>query len=210
MKKETIPKPTSDANTIVQTGDAVTLHYTGTLSDGSTFDSSDGKSPLTFEAGASEVIPGFDSAVEGMKIGDEKKFTISCEEAYGPIRAELMKEFPKKQLPPELTPEVGMQLAMQGPQGQAMPVTIAKVGTDSITIDLNHPLAGKDLTFAIKIIAINDPKYAAEKHEGGCCSEEGAEGGCGSGSCGEGGCGSGECGTDKESKGGCGTGNCCK
>ena len=200
MKKETHndqkTTPTTDP---IKEGDAVTLHYTGTLTDGSVFDSSDGRSPLTFEVGSGDVILGFEKAVEGMKPAEQKKFTVPCNEAYGPIRAELLKDFPKKQLPPEMEAKVGMQLAMQGPQGQAIPVTIAKVNTDTITIDLNHPLAGKDLTFDIKIVAINDPQYAHE--HGGCCGEgESKEGGCGSGSCGEGGCGS----------SGCGDGGCCK
>ncbi len=221
MKKETTPKPVSDANTNVQTGDAVTLHYKGTLGDGQTFDSSEGRTPLTFTAGENQVIPGFDTAVMGMKIGDKKVFTILTEEAYGPIRAELMKEFPRANLPEGMEPKVGMPLAMQGPQGQSIPVTIVKVTPENVTIDLNHPLAGKDLTFDIEIVAINDPQYTSsmdEEEEGGCCgsgscgeSSEGSEGGCGSGACcdeespKEGA----SCSTEKpKKKGGCGSGAC--
>lgn len=193
-------KTTTKSTGPVQAGDTVTLHYTGTLSDGSVFDSSEGQSPLFFAVGSGQVIPGFDKAVEGMKVDQEKTFTIPVSEAYGPVRAELLKEFPKDKLPKEIEPKVGMQLVMQGPNGQAIPVKIAKVASDAITIDLNHPLAGKDLTFKIKIVGINEepPKH---DHEGGCCDEkEDSEGGCGSGNCG-----SGSCGSDT-----CGSGNCCK
>ncbi len=189
-QNKTATTPSADP---VKAGDAVTLHYKGTLSDGQVFDESTGRTPLTFEAGAGQVIPGFDKAVDGMKIGDKKTFTIPTEEAYGPIHAELMKEFPRKNLPEGLEPKVGMQLAMHGPQGQPIPVMIAKVSAETITIDLNHPLAGKDLTFEIEIVAINDPQYTSSmEEEGGCCGSgscgEGSEGGCGNGSCGEGSC----------------------
>ncbi len=194
----------------IKTGDVVALQYTGTLSDGSVFDTSEGRAPLQFEVGAGEVIPGFEKAVVGMKQDDERTFTIKSEEAYGPIRAELTQEVPKDKLPKEMKPELGMQLLLQGPQGERVPVTIAKVNENTVTIDMNHPLAGKDLTFKIKIVGVNDEELmkANESMSGGCCGG----GGCGSGekasSSGEGGCGSGGCGSGSCGEGGCGSGSC--
>lgn len=188
-------------HTNIQKGDRASIEYTGTFKDGSVFDSSQGRAPLQFEVGAGQVIPGFEKAVEGMKVDEEKTFTIAAEEAYGPIRAELVQEVPKDKLPKDLKPEQGMQLLLQGPQGERMPVTITKVSADTITIDMNHPLAGKELTFKIKLVGINEEiKY---EESGGCGSGGCGSGGCGSGGCGEGGCGSGSCGS-----GGCGSGAC--
>ncbi len=187
-------------HTTVQKRDRASIEYTGTFKDGSVFDSSTGRAPLQFEVGAGQVIPGFEKAVEGMKVDEEKTFTIAAEEAYGPIRAELVQEVPKDKLPKEMTPEQGMQLLLQGPQGERMPVTITTVSADTITIDMNHPLAGKELTFKIKLVGINEEiKY----EEGGCGS------GCGSGSCSSGGCGEGGCGSGSCGSGGCGSGGCC-
>lgn len=187
-------------HTNVQKGDRASIEYTGMFKDGSIFDSSKDRAPLQFEVGAGEVIPGFEKAVEGMKVDEEKTFTIAAEEAYGPIRAELVQEVPKEKLPKDLKPEQGMQLLLQGPQGERMPVTITKVSEGSVTIDMNHPLAGKELTFKIKLVGINEEmKY----EEGGCCGSGGcgtegsSSGGCGSGGCGSGGCGDGGCGSGK-------------
>ncbi len=202
-------------HTNIQKGDKASIEYTGTFKDGSVFDSSSGRAPLQFEVGAGEVIPGFEKAVEGMKVEEEKTFTIAAEEAYGPIRAELVQEVPKEKLPKDLKPEQGMQLLLQGPQGERMPVTITKVSAESVTIDMNHPLAGKELTFKIKLVGINEEIQYEES--GGCgsgCGSSGSEsggcgsGGCGSGGCGDGGCGSGGCGSGKSSSGGCGSGGC--
>jgi len=125
-----------------------------------------------------------------MKIDEEKTFTIPVEEAYGPVKAELTQEVPKDKLPKDLKPEQGMQLLLQGPQGERVPVTIVKVSENTITIDMNHPLAGKELTFKIKLVGINEEMPA---DEGGCCGSgkcgEGGSDSCGSGGCGDGGCG---------------------
>ncbi|MBI2662728.1 peptidylprolyl isomerase [Candidatus Woesearchaeota archaeon] len=158
-------------NEQVKKGDIVSLDYTGSLQDGTEFDSSKGKSPLQFEVGAGEVIPGFDKAVEGMKIDEEKTFTILCAEAYGPIQAELMQEIPKEKMPNTAELKVGMQLMMNGPQGEKAVITITKISDKTVTADLNHPLAGKDLTFKVKVVGINLPR-----EENGCCG-----GGCGEG-----------------------------
>lgn len=138
-------------------GSKVTLSYEGTFDDGTIFDSSahgDHEHPLTFEAGAGEVVPGFDSAVLGMEEGQEKKFTIPPKEAYGEHKPELEKEIPKKDMGLGQEPKEGMVLMMSTPQGQQIPLKITKVTKNSVTVDLNHPLAGKTLHFKIKIIKI--------------------------------------------------------
>ncbi len=186
---------------VVNKGDKVQVHYTGTLSDGSTFDSSEGREPLLFEAGAGDVIPGFENAVIGMKMDQEKTFTISSQDAYGPVNAQMVIEIPRERLPPKPEPQVGMQLMMGGPNGERMPALIVKVGTDKVTLDLNHPLAGKDLTFKVKVVGINNPDAMPKGDSccggGGCGSGNcGSEGGCGDGSCGK--CGDEECSDDEE------------
>jgi peptidylprolyl isomerase len=161
----------------IKKGDKVKIEYTGKLTDGAVFDASEGKEPLKFEVGAGEVIPGFDKAVEGMKKDEDKTFTLSVEEAYGPVRPELLQEFPKDKLPTEPEPKEGMMLVMQAPNGQQVPAKIAKVDGDKVIIDINHPLAGKELTFDIKVVGVNEPE--AEKKD-----DEKEEEGCGPSGCG--------------------------
>lgn len=139
----------------VKKGDKVKVHYTGKLNDGSIFDSSVNREPLEFEVGAGMMIAGFDSAVNGMKVGDKKVAEIPAAEAYGEKNDEMVVSVPKAQLPPDLNPEVGQQLSMQQPNGQAIPVVVTKVETETIEIDANHPLAGKDLIFDIELVEIN-------------------------------------------------------
>jgi peptidylprolyl isomerase len=136
-------------------GDSVKVHYTGKLHDGSIFDSSQNREPLEFEVGAGMMIAGFDKAVSGMKVGDKKIADIPAAEAYGEKNAEMVIEVPKAQLPPDLKPEVGQQLSMQQPDGQALPVVISGIKEDSVEIDANHPLAGKDLVFDIELVEIS-------------------------------------------------------
>lgn len=138
----------------VKKGDNVKVHYTGKLEDGSVFDSSVDREPLEFEVGAGMMIPGFDEAVNGMKVGDKKTANIPADEAYGQRNDEMMVEVPKAQLPPDLKPEVGQQLAMQQPNGQSVPVVVTKVADETIEIDANHPLAGNDLIFDIELVEI--------------------------------------------------------
>lgn len=135
-------------------GDTVRIHYTGKLNDGTKFDSSAGKDPLEFALGSGQVIPGFDNAVDGMRVGDTKTVTIPPEEAYGPKHEQLVQEVPKSALPPNLTPEVGMQLKSQTPDGRTMHLVVTEVAEKKITVDGNHPLAGEDLTFDIELVAI--------------------------------------------------------
>jgi FKBP-type peptidyl-prolyl cis-trans isomerase 2 len=138
----------------VKNGDIVRVHYHGKLTDGTTFDSSEGRAPLEFEVGAGMMIPGFDSGVLGMSIGEKKTINIPAEEAYGLAQDDLLMEFPIDRFPPDMKPEVGMTLNMSDGQGQQFPVVIADVKDDIVILDANHPLAGKELIFDIEIIEI--------------------------------------------------------
>ena len=137
-----------------KTGDTVRVHYTGTLDDGSQFDSSAGREPLEFALGSGQVIPGFEAAVEGMAVGDSKSVRVPAEEAYGARRAELISEVPRSVLPDDLDPAVGMHLQAQGPGGQLMKLVVVGVAEESFTVDGNHPLAGQALTFDIELVEI--------------------------------------------------------
>lgn len=134
-------------------GDTVRVHYTGTLDDGQEFDSSRGLDPLTFTLGAGAVIPGFDEAVTGMTVGDEKRVTIAADEAYGPRRDELTLQLPRSELPAEMELEEGSQLRME--QGdQSIVVTVRQLDDSTVTLDANHPLAGEALTFDLQLVEI--------------------------------------------------------
>lgn len=137
-----------------KSGDTVKIHYTGTLEDGTEFDSSAGREPLEFALGGGQVIPGFDSAVDGMAVGENKTVTIPAGEAYGDRHDQLVQEVPKSALPSEMEPSVGMQLQSQSPDGQVMNLVITEVADESVTVDANHPLAGQELTFAIELVEI--------------------------------------------------------
>ena len=140
--------------TQAKSGDTVRIHYTGTLDDGTQFDSSDGRDPLEFALGGGQVIPGFDTAVDGMAVGESKSVTIQPEEAYGQRHDQLVQQVPKTTLPEDMELAVGMQLQSQGPDGQVMNLVVAEIEDDSITVDANHPLAGQALTFAIELVEI--------------------------------------------------------
>ncbi|MEH6644713.1 FKBP-type peptidyl-prolyl cis-trans isomerase [Sulfitobacter sp.] len=139
----------------VQAGDTVQLHYTGTLLDGTTFDSSEGRDPLEFTVGSGQIIPGLDVAIPGMQVGDKKVVNIGADDAYGQVNPEMRQAVPREGIPPEIPLEVGIQLQMQTPDGQAMPVTVIEVDEVTVTLDANHPLAGKDLQFDIELVKID-------------------------------------------------------
>lgn len=141
--------------TTAKKGDTVQVHYRGTLADGSEFDSSSGRDPLQFTLGTGMVIPGFDQAVEGLKVGDKSTTHIPSDQAYGVHHPEAVLTVPASQMPPGLNPEVGQQLQMQGQDGRPIPVRVTEVTAESVTLDANHPLAGKDLTFEIELVAIS-------------------------------------------------------
>ncbi|KYK25462.1 peptidylprolyl isomerase [Euryarchaeota archaeon SM23-78] len=141
---------------VLKKGDKVKVEYTGSLEDGTVFDSSKkhGK-PLEFEIGAGMIIPGFEKAVMEMKKGEEKEITLKPSEAYGDPNPQLVKKIPKDQLPKEQKPKEGMVLLIGLPTGQQVPARITEITDKEISIDLNHPLAGKTLKFKIKLIEVS-------------------------------------------------------
>lgn len=139
---------------IIKNGDTVKVHYTGTLENGEVFDSSLSREPLEFTLGQGQLIPGFEKAVIGLKAGDTTTAEIPSAEAYGERNPQMEVQVQKSQLPEGMEPEVGMQLQLNQPDGQAIPVQITKVEGEEVTIDANHPLAGKDLTFNIEVVEV--------------------------------------------------------
>lgn len=135
-------------------GDTVKVHYTGKLKDGSIFDASEDSEPLEFTIGKGEVIPGFEQAVIGMEPGELKTAEILAVDAYGPHFDELVLEVESAQLPEDLNPEVGQQLQVGQPSGRTITVIVTDVSDSGITLDANHPLAGEDLTFDIRLMEI--------------------------------------------------------
>lgn len=140
--------------TQAKAGNTVQIHYTGTLQDGSVFDSSDGRDPLEFQLGSGQIIPGLDSAIDGMAAGEQKTVTIPAAEAYGDYQDEARQTIPRDQIPADIPLDVGTMLQMQTPDGNAVPVQVAEVTEEAVTLDANHPLAGKDLTFAVEIVSV--------------------------------------------------------
>ncbi|MGF1671608.1 MAG: peptidylprolyl isomerase [Balneolaceae bacterium] len=138
----------------IKDGDTVKVHYTGTLKDGSVFDSSREKEPLEFTLGEGQLIPGFEKAITNMQVGESTNVTLPAEEAYGKPREDLIITVPKDQLPDDIEPEIGMQLQVNQPNGQPVPVQITDISEEKLTLDANHPLAGKELTFDIEIVDI--------------------------------------------------------
>lgn len=135
-------------------GDTVRVHYTGTLNDGTVFDSSVGGEPLEFTLGEGQLIPGFEKAVMGLAVGDRTTALIPSDEAYGPHRADGLIQVPRTNIPTDIQPQIGQQLQMQTQDGRPVPVRVVAVDDTSITVDANHPLAGKDLSFDIEVVAI--------------------------------------------------------
>ncbi len=138
----------------IKNGDTVKVHYTGTLDNGEVFDSSLQRDPLQFTLGQGQLIPGFEKAVLGLEVGDVTTANIPSAEAYGEHNSQMEVTVEKAQLPEGMTPEVGMQLQLNQPDGQPIPCVVTKIEGEMVTIDANHPLAGKDLTFNIEIVEI--------------------------------------------------------
>lgn len=138
----------------VKSGDKVRVHYHGKLRSGETFDSSEGREPLEFTVGSGQVIKGFDNGVTGMQVGDKKTVEIPVDDAYGQKSEEMIVEFPRNQFPPDLDPQIGMQLMMNNGSGQSFPVSVTEVKEESVILDANHPLAGQDLIFDIELVEI--------------------------------------------------------
>jgi len=140
--------------TEVKNGDTVRIHYTGTLADGSVFDSSEGRDPLEFTVGSGQVIAGMDAGLPGMAVGDQKRLEIPSADAYGPLNPEARQAIPREGIPDDIPLELGTQLQMQSPEGHVLPVTVVEVTESTVTLDANHPLAGKDLNFEIELVSI--------------------------------------------------------
>lgn len=136
----------------VKNGDTVRVRYEGRFDDGQVFDSSEGREPLEFEVGAGEVIPGFDEAVRGMSVGDKKTVEIEPENAYGERREQLVAQMERESMQVDSEPREGMSLLMQLPDGQQLPVTVTEVTDSHVTLDANHPLAGRKLTFDLELV----------------------------------------------------------
>ena len=182
-------------NDFVEKGDAVSVHYTGKLEDGSVFDSSVGREPLPFRVGAGQMIRGFDAGVVGMKVGDKKTLTIPPEDAYGVANPDMIVSVPKQQLIDGLgeIPPVGTPLQMMLENGGVIRGTINAIEDDAVRVDFNHELAGKTLIFEIELVDL----YKGGAGFGcGCGSSCGCGDECG---CGDDDCGCGcDCGVDDD------------
>ena len=138
----------------VKSGDTVKVHYTGKLDDGTVFDTSRQREPIKFEVGRGQVVPGFDEAVVGMDVSESKTVTIPAEKAYGPHKEEMVVEVDRSQFPEELSPEVGQRLEVQTSDGNPLTVMVSAMEGSKVTLDANHPLAGKELTFEIELVEV--------------------------------------------------------
>ena len=138
----------------VKEGDKIKVHYTGKLEDGSVFDSSDGRDPLEFEVGAGKIIPGFDAGVRGMAVGDKKTVEIEPGDAYGVHHDRLVAKVKATDFPKDITPRIGQQLQTQDKNGRPVNVRVTEIENGQVTLDANHPLAGKKLIFEIELVEI--------------------------------------------------------
>lgn len=137
-----------------KSGDAVRIHYKGRLHDGTVFDSSEGREPLAFTLGSGQVIPGFDSGVEGMEVGELKTIEIPCAAAYGPADPNAIVQVAIDDFPESVAPEVGLPLQLGMEDGGSLQVVISDVSDENVTLDANHPLAGKDLIFDLELVEL--------------------------------------------------------
>ncbi len=144
------------ANNVVEAGNKVKVSYTGKLDDGTVFDSSDGKEPLQFQTGAKQVIPGFDNGIIGMKLNDEKNIKIAAKDAYGEMHPEMVIEVPKQPFvtSQNMEPKTGMIVTLKAKDGNMMNAIVKDVKGEKMILDFNHPLAGKNLNFHVKVMEI--------------------------------------------------------
>jgi peptidylprolyl isomerase len=149
----------------VQDGDTVSLHYTGTLDDGTVFDTSESGQPLSFTVGSGEVIQGFDEGIRGMEVGETRDISIAPDQAYGEYYEELVRVVPREAFPPNVTPAVGMGFELELPSGQSLPVRIIDIEGDQVTLDANHLLAGETLNFKIRLLSIDNSAKGEAKGE---------------------------------------------
>ncbi len=140
---------------VAKPGDTVSIHYTGTLDDGSQFDSSRGRAPFEFTLGAGQVIPGFEIAVQGLEEGESRTVRIDPDDAYGPHQPQLVQKIARENLPPTIEIEKGVQLQAGRPDGSSLIVTVTDFDAETVTLDGNHELAGQALTFEIELLKVS-------------------------------------------------------
>lgn len=138
----------------IREGDRVQVHYTGKLQSGEVFDSSQGREPLDLTIGEGKIIPGFEQALLGMQTGDKKSFDLTPDQAFGERKDELVHVIQKEQIPSDIKLEVGMQLALEGQQKEPIPAQVVDISESTVTLDTNHPLAGKDINFEVDVVEI--------------------------------------------------------
>ena len=160
----------------VEKGKFVKVDYEGRLDNGEVFDSSQDGQPLELQVGGGQIIKGFEEQLQGMELREKKTFTLNPEEAYGNRDENQLHTFSRSEVPEEMNPQIGDMIGLQTPDGQQIPATIAEADEEKIVVDLNHPLAGKALTFDIEVVNISDqPSPDMQQHECG----HGGQGGCG-------------------------------
>jgi FKBP-type peptidyl-prolyl cis-trans isomerase 2 len=137
----------------IAAGKKVKFDYTLTV-DGQVAETTQGKQPLDYTQGQNQLIPGLEKQLEGMKTGEAKKVVLKAEEGYGPVMKEAFREFEKAKLPQDVAPQVGMVLELKDPDGNTFPAVISEVKETSVMLDFNHPLAGKELTFDVKVVSV--------------------------------------------------------
>ncbi len=168
----------------VENGLFVSVDYEGTLESGDVFDSSSGRPPLEVKMGSGQLIKGFENALVGMALNEKKTFTLKPEDAYGQRNEEQAHVFQRTEIPPEMNPEVGEMIGLTSPDGRQLNAIIAQVDDKQVTVDLNHPLAGKSLTFQIEIVGISStPTQASAGCGCGCEGSSEQKGDCSSGCC---------------------------
>ena len=138
---------------VVKDGTVVSLQYTLSGEDGKTIESNKGQEPLKYTHGAKQISPGLENALAGMKVGEEKRVKVKPEEGYGPVNEKAFQEFPKEKIPAESL-KVGAVVVARGPEGQSVPMRVHQINEKTVTIDMNHPMAGKTLVFDVKVIDI--------------------------------------------------------
>lgn len=148
---------TAETEAQIREGSQVALEYTLSDEAGTVIESNKGKQPMSYIHGKSQIIPGLEKELSGMKVGEEKKIQVKPEDGYGPVNPDAFQEIPKDKLPPEAL-KVGTMLMAQGPQGQGIPVRVHEIKDTTVIMDFNHPMAGKTLSFNVKISEIKTPE----------------------------------------------------
>jgi FKBP-type peptidyl-prolyl cis-trans isomerase SlyD len=148
---------TAETEAQIREGSQVALEYTLSDEAGTVIESNKGKQPMSYIHGKSQIIPGLEKELSGMKVGEEKKILVKPEDGYGPVNPDAFQEVPKDKLPPEAL-KVGTTLMAQGPQGQGIPVRVHEIKDTTVIMDFNHPMAGKTLSFDVKVSEIKTPE----------------------------------------------------